>query len=113
MIVLAFKIGNSGSGRKKIPKNDENELGPRGNADRAQSRAREAHATRHQEAHDRLCTVYTTSFFSAALAHTGLKCKPPLRTTFGEWTFDFSEDVTSKEWDALLPVMISNLYRLS
>jgi hypothetical protein len=52
------------------------------------------------------------TFLPAALARTGLECKAPRRTVFGEWTFDFSEDVSSKEWNALLPAMIANLHLL-
>ena len=52
------------------------------------------------------------TFLPAAIEYTKLKCKAPTNTLFGEWTFDYTEDVTSKEWNSLLPILKTNLERL-
>lgn len=51
-------------------------------------------------------------FLSAALERTSLICKPPQSTLFGAWTFDFSEDVNSTQWNNMLPDIIANLHDL-
>ena len=51
-------------------------------------------------------------FLSAALNNTNLKCKPPQKKVLGEWTFDFSEELSSANWNKILPVIIANLHRL-
>ena len=51
-------------------------------------------------------------YLPAALEYTGLKCKEAVRTSFGEWTFDYSDDVNASTWNDLLPVLVANLTRL-
>lgn len=60
------------------------------------------------------CDTFVTNYeelLSASLEDTGFKCRVPVHTTRGEWTFDFS-DVASNKWNNMLPLLRANLRRL-
>ena len=46
------------------------------------------------------------------LGGTPLKCKPPQNVSNCEFTFDFSNDVSSPQWNNILPIIVKNLHNL-
>ena len=58
------------------------------------------------------CEQTPDNVLRSAIDYTKLKCKAPQSNSFDEWIFDYSEDVSSDEWNKILPVLVVNLHRL-